>query len=133
MYHILGIFWPWFIIGLICHLYEKAKNKHTKKLFCLQTAVLWLHPMSVCSVLTKKPPCNVSISWITNILSSKLGNTCATSVLFKAKSWHCSNIWYHFRFVLYAGIFIFNLNSDTWFTILGTVLLLMLPRVLCLL
>ena len=25
-----GIFWPWLIIGLIRHLYEKAKNKHTK-------------------------------------------------------------------------------------------------------
>jgi len=30
--HILyfGIFWPWLTIGLIRHLYEKAKNKHTK-------------------------------------------------------------------------------------------------------
>ena len=29
-YGILGIFWPWLIIGLIRHLYEKAKNKRIK-------------------------------------------------------------------------------------------------------
>jgi len=27
---VFRVFWPWLIIGLICHLYENVKNKHPK-------------------------------------------------------------------------------------------------------